>query len=232
MKVRRVDFYPDEWLAGTFGLTAAERGVYITLCALIYSHGGPIKADGLAKVCGLHGNAFRSIKSRLVELGKIFENAGEITVKRCEKELENARKRLENKKSRAEVNDLQATPTINHQLKQLPTNEKDAPAREDSEFVRSEEDFARFWEAYPSQVGEVAARLAFATAARKVEVAVLIAAVERYRASKPPDRQWLNPENWLNGERWLDRPGGLNGAGVAAAEPERRRPRAPPPERL
>jgi hypothetical protein len=55
MKVRRVDFYPDEWLAGTFNLAADERGVYVTICALIYSHCGPIKADGLGKFCGLHG---------------------------------------------------------------------------------------------------------------------------------------------------------------------------------
>jgi hypothetical protein len=99
-------------------------------------------------------------------------------------------------------------------------------------FGGSEEDFQRFWKAYPSQVDEKAARRAFATAASKVEIAVLLAAVERYRASKPPDRQWLNPSNWLNGERWLDRPAGLNGTGAAAAEPERRRPSAPPPERL
>jgi uncharacterized protein YdaU (DUF1376 family) len=232
MKIRRVDFYPDEWLAGTEELEADECGVYIRICALIYSHGGPIRADGLAKRCRVHGNAFRRIKTRLIDLGKIIETGGEITVKRCEKELENARKRLENKKGPAKINGLQGTPTINHQLNQLSTNEKDAPAREEREFVRSEEDFAKFWEAYPSTVDERGARLAFAEAAAKVEVAVLLAAVERYRASKPPDRWWMNATNWLNGERWLDRPAGLNGTGAAAADTERRRPSAPAPERL
>jgi uncharacterized protein YdaU (DUF1376 family) len=44
-KVRRVDFSPDEWIAGTRELTMEERGAYWDVCALIYSRGGPIPDD-------------------------------------------------------------------------------------------------------------------------------------------------------------------------------------------
>ncbi len=97
IKIRRIDWYADEWISGTCMLDAAERGVYVTICSMIYSHGGPVPRDKkLPGLCGCHGNAFNRIIKRLAELGKIIENGSEIDVKRCEKELENARKRLGN----------------------------------------------------------------------------------------------------------------------------------------
>lgn len=96
MKVRRVDLYPDEWLAGTGVLDAAETGIYITACALIYSHGGPIPKEELRCRIRGHGNAFNRAYARLLELGKLVENDGEITNKRCENELQKADKRIIN----------------------------------------------------------------------------------------------------------------------------------------
>jgi uncharacterized protein YdaU (DUF1376 family) len=76
-------------------LTNAERGLYITACALIYSAGGPIERQHLRSACSDHGNAFNRQLQRLVRLGKLIENGSEIDNKRCENELENARKRGE-----------------------------------------------------------------------------------------------------------------------------------------
>ena len=42
MKIRHVDWYPDEWLSGTFELSVDERGAYITIVSMIYARGGPI----------------------------------------------------------------------------------------------------------------------------------------------------------------------------------------------
>jgi uncharacterized protein YdaU (DUF1376 family) len=94
-KIRHVDFYSDEWLAGTLALDAAERGVYITACALIYSHGGPIPREELQRLAGCHGNAFRRIMATLFRLGKLLENGSEIDQKRCENELKKARISIE-----------------------------------------------------------------------------------------------------------------------------------------
>src|SRR6185312_2038111 len=57
-KVRHIDWYSDEWIAGTYELTNAERGLYITACCLIYSVGGPITRDRLRAACRDHGHAF------------------------------------------------------------------------------------------------------------------------------------------------------------------------------
>jgi uncharacterized protein YdaU (DUF1376 family) len=96
MKIRRVDFSPDEWIAGCVGLDNAERGLYITACALIYSHGGPIEIEHLRASCRDHGGAFKRQLNRLQTLGKLTANGSQITNKRCENELENANKRSEN----------------------------------------------------------------------------------------------------------------------------------------
>lgn len=96
IKVRRIDFYPDEWLAGTATLDAVEMGVYISICSLIYSHGGPVEKAEVRRFVKLHGNAFNRAFRRLEELGKIDVNGSEIDQKRCGNELKHARKRKRN----------------------------------------------------------------------------------------------------------------------------------------
>lgn len=95
MKIRRVDFSPDEWLGGTVQLDNAERGLYITACALIYSAGGAITKEHLRAACRDHGRAFNHQLERLISLGKLSLNDGEISNKRALNELENATKRSE-----------------------------------------------------------------------------------------------------------------------------------------
>lgn len=92
MKIRRINWYADEWLSGTAMLKADERGVYITICSLIYSHGGPIPDDeqDLARLCGCHWRSFRRIRKTLIERGKIVPENGHVMVRRCAKELQDA----------------------------------------------------------------------------------------------------------------------------------------------
>ncbi len=71
-------------------------------------------------------------------------------------------------------------------------------------------DFERWWEAYPHKVGKAAARKAWPKAAAVASPTELLAGIERYRTTKPADREWCNPATWLNQERWLDEPA-LNG---------------------
>jgi len=95
MKVRRVDFSSDEWLAGTIELKGLDRGTYITVCSLIYSRGGPIDEELIFRHMVDHGNAVRASLDRLEQRGKIVRNGSEISQKRCRKELEKAQKRSE-----------------------------------------------------------------------------------------------------------------------------------------
>lgn len=64
--------------------------------------------------------------------------------------------------------------------------------------------FARFWSVWPHKVGKPAAEKAFKRVAGEVED--ILAGVERYVATKPPDRPWLNPATFLNQRRWEDQP--------------------------
>lgn len=77
-------------------LDNAERGLYITACALIYSHGGEIEREHLRQACRDHGLAFKRQLERLLSLGKLIENGSRITNKRAENELRMARERTEN----------------------------------------------------------------------------------------------------------------------------------------
>lgn len=72
-KIRRVDFSPDEFLAGCIGLSATETGCYIRVLCLIYSRGGPVDDDAkwLAQVCEVHGHTWRAVRKRLIDLGKL-----------------------------------------------------------------------------------------------------------------------------------------------------------------
>jgi uncharacterized protein YdaU (DUF1376 family) len=66
-------FYASDWLAGTRGMSAAEMGVYITLLAMMYDEGGPVRDDEsrLARRCGIAPVTFRKIRQTLIDEGKI-----------------------------------------------------------------------------------------------------------------------------------------------------------------
>ena len=94
-KPRRTDFYPDDWLAGTFELTLEEEGAYIRICALIYSKGCPIPDNDrwLAGMCRVSIRRWRSLRDSLIAKEKITAEDGLIRQHRCEFELEKARER-------------------------------------------------------------------------------------------------------------------------------------------
>jgi uncharacterized protein YdaU (DUF1376 family) len=73
-KVRRVDWWPDEYMGGTFGnLTVDEHGAYIIILNLIYSNGGPIFVDlgRLAHAGRSRPQRMRDLLDRLVAKGKL-----------------------------------------------------------------------------------------------------------------------------------------------------------------
>ena len=82
-------FFPSDWLSGTSGLSAAERGVYITLIAMMYDFGGPIKRDDerLARRCGLPIVGFRRALQSLIDEGKINFDGGDLSNERAKREV-------------------------------------------------------------------------------------------------------------------------------------------------
>jgi hypothetical protein len=71
IKVRRVDFYPTEWLEGTISLSHLERSVYITICAAIFAHGGAVETSHVHKLCA--GKGFQKGLAGLVAKGKVIQ---------------------------------------------------------------------------------------------------------------------------------------------------------------
>lgn len=100
-KIRRVDWSPDEYIAGTFGeLTVEEHGVYNIALNKIYSAGGRMKNDLeiFTKACkGTHWRTLKVALAGLVEKGKLVvsEDGQWLTNERANKELSKARGRIE-----------------------------------------------------------------------------------------------------------------------------------------
>ena len=82
-------FFPSDWISGVSGLSAAERGVYVTILAIIYDHGKSIARDDarLARMCGLPTPGFTRAVEALLSLGKLTETDGLIFNDRAKNEL-------------------------------------------------------------------------------------------------------------------------------------------------
>jgi len=83
--------YSSDFLAGVATLTAAERGVYITILAAIYDNGGPIPDNRrrLARLCNTSNSVLAKALDELVDCGKLQIVGGYITNKRAETEIRN-----------------------------------------------------------------------------------------------------------------------------------------------
>lgn len=86
--------FPDNFIAGTVGLTLEEKGAYSLVLDLMYVRGGPVPDEPryIAGVCNCSVRKWNAIRQRLVDLGKIEVVDGFLTNHRAEIELENAAK--------------------------------------------------------------------------------------------------------------------------------------------
>lgn len=95
--VARVDFYFEDWLTGTFEMPAEARGVFITICALIWKTGDRLKDDDrtLARWNAMKVRRWCSVKDELIAAGKIRVENGFIRQERAAAELQSSQKRRE-----------------------------------------------------------------------------------------------------------------------------------------
>ena len=68
----------------------------------------------------------------------------------------------------------------------------------------------QFWRHYPHKVGKTDAlkKLDGVMRSGKIAFDPMMAALDRYIATKPADRPWCNPSTWLTQGRWEDQPAG------------------------
>ena len=97
-KIRHIDFYPDEYIAGVSGqLTPEQSGVYWMICSLIYSKSAPIDDDPkwLGNImAGAHPRTIRKLLEELESRGKIQRKDGVIWVERCANEIDKTDERI------------------------------------------------------------------------------------------------------------------------------------------
>lgn len=94
--------FPDNFIAGTVGLTLEEKGAYSLVLDLMYVRGGPVPDEPryIAGVCNCSVRKWNAIREKLIALGKIHAVDGFLANDRVEKEIENclkdAQERVEN----------------------------------------------------------------------------------------------------------------------------------------
>jgi uncharacterized protein YdaU (DUF1376 family) len=98
-----VQFFTSDFLGGTSGMTAATKGVYITLLCLMYDTEKPLSqaTDALARRCGCTVPAFKKAIQALSEDGKITVDEGGIWSEKCEKHIAQRRERRNSAKAAA-----------------------------------------------------------------------------------------------------------------------------------
>jgi len=233
-----VRFFPSDWLAGTRGLSAAETGVYVTLVMMMYERGGPLNdgAPRLARLCGSQVNHFKAALGALIENGKLYRTEeGGLFNQRVRQELESrhdfaslqSARRKSGWDKKANKNNNSQIPEANRSDTENIPYQKPQPEKEEGSLrePRAREPDAilvefegTFWPAYPNKVGKPKALTSFRTERKSASLDEIMAGLARYVASKPADRQWLNPTTFLNQRRFNDQP-----AAVAATGPPRQR---------
>ncbi|MCE4223424.1 YdaU family protein [Methylobacterium sp. C25] len=229
----KMDF--EAWDEGTDELTLEQEAAYLRLCHQLYRRKAaiPSAATTLARIWRCHPNKARKLLVDLVEAGKVVERDGHLTNTRVTRELDARETR---RTQQADAGHIGGTQAQDNRRKSLKTNDADvavAPtpvgAKSSRERVRGRDRdqieaeplsdpradsafppraFDEFWAAYPHKVGKDAARRAFDIVRRsdRVSFAEIVDGLARYKASKPPTRDWCHPTTWLNQGRWADQP--------------------------
>lgn len=96
-RIFRVDLYPHEFLSLTAHMTVEQRGLFITVCCLIYAHRGPIKNDPawIGRMANCSTRMAGTLIGQLCEQGDLIIEGGLIRQKRSEKELAKKRAHLD-----------------------------------------------------------------------------------------------------------------------------------------
>lgn len=147
-----IKFYASDWLAGTSGLTAAERGVYITILALIYETGGPVRLDRsrLARRCGVPAGSFVRILEGLLDEGKLIETEAGLTNRRAEHEIgERENLRTKHQSGAQKTNAIRAEKTKEKQQEDERSAQRTADAYQKPESYSVETDVSTGAEAPP-----------------------------------------------------------------------------------
>lgn len=100
-----VPFYTSDFLAGTGGMSAATKGVYITLLCLMYEAEAPLRQswETLARRCGCTLPAFRRAVQSLSDDGKVSVSDAGLWSPKCDRHIAQRRQRQSSAKAAAKT---------------------------------------------------------------------------------------------------------------------------------
>lgn len=244
-KARRVDYYPDEYIAGVGGvLRADEQGVYWMLCSLIMSEGGPIAQDDrrFAALCRVRPADIKKLVENLIVSGKILRQSdGKLFQKRAQSEVEKSLNRIQSAsengsnggrpsgKGKGKQGNGKAGGSSDEKLttNQQPTTSNQQPIIDEdisSSIVHLDieaEFHESFWPRYPKRTAKGAALKAFKGARKNTSLSEILVGLNRYVAERTgQDQKYTKaPASWLNGLCWADEPAGGAGSGDWRSDP-------------
>jgi len=219
---------PDDWmplhigryLANTAHLTRDQHGAYLLLLMAYWTKGGPLVADDarLAATAKATLTEWRKLRPVLVEF--FTEQDGMWIQKKAEQELARANAITEAKSEagkRGADKRWHSDSSANGKRKALPSNShkqidtpQPQPSPSPTSSLRSEESrasrFGNFWAVCPKKVGKGKSQTLFDRACRETSPDLLIAAMQRYAASRAGEDQQFtkHPATWLSQKCWED----------------------------
>lgn len=213
-----------DFVGDTTHLSDAEVGQYLLLLMAMWRCGGTLPNDPARLARVARTDRVSDAVMALLTIGD-----GTVTQKRLQKELAYTRERSAKQSANAKARWLKdndsgnatayATALPPHMPNGCPhthththiEKKKEGGAKAPS---RLDEGFESFWKLYPHKVGKAAAWKAFKTVENRASLEQILDGLQRYIASKPPDRPWCNPATFLNQDRWLDEPAVVTFSGV------------------
>lgn len=228
-----IKFYPSDFLAGTSGLSPAERGVYITILCLIYEADGEIARDDarLSRRCGAPKAGFVRIIEALIDQGKLIERGGMLSNRRAEKAIVDRQNRsrkayhaasqkwsAQEQKTETNQRAFDANASRKQCLGDASQNQNQSIKERDANASLKKVDagqdpFEDFWQAYPhrggAKKGKAVARKAWTRATTRTvdrtDPAEIIAAARAYHADRQVRSGYAkDPATWINQACWLD----------------------------
>ena len=231
--------YCADYLADTAHLTAAESGAYLHLIMHYWLKGGLPKDDAqLARIAKMKPREWAEARSTIVSFFKDdwrhdriereLKDAAEAYDRRAKAGRKGgiAKAMLEQSSGNEVAGHKQSQPHSSIEetssLRSDVTRASASPPSEPQKPRTSKpprrhpnpvDAFERWYAEYPNKVGRAAAEKAFAKIQAQDDVAFeqLLAGLERYRRTKPADREWCNPSTWLNQGRWCDEAQAIRG---------------------
>lgn len=223
--------FTDALIGDTTHLDTEEFGAYfLILCATWRNNGMPLIDDDarLARICRVGAGRWRT-KLRPILMAFFDISSGNWVQKKLEKQWGFATKNREQQREKGKrsaavkllkINESASTAVATEPSTEYPssgcntaptsitiTNTKEERKDKNHRPNLTDDEnatFEQWWAFYPEKVSKGQARAAWPKALAKATMVELLAGVNRYVQSKPPDQRYCHPATWLNAERWLD----------------------------